>query len=64
MQVVPFAPEGADLSGSLRMATIRRGLSLGDRCCLALGLRTGLIVLTTEEKLLDIDIGVRVEQIR
>jgi ribonuclease VapC len=64
MRVVPFEPEDAYISGSLRTATSPKGLSLGDRCCLALGLKTGLPVLTTEGKWLEIDVGVRVEKIR
>jgi ribonuclease VapC len=64
MRVVPFEPEDAYISGSLRAATSARGLSLGDRACLALGLKTGLPVLTTEQKWLEIDVGVQVEKIR
>ena len=64
MRVVPFEPEDAYISGSLRTATRPKGLSLGDRCCLALGLKTGWPVLTTEGKWLEIDVGVRVEKIR
>jgi ribonuclease VapC len=61
---VDLTPEDAFLSGSLRAATRHKGLSLGDRCCLALGLKTGLPVLTTESKWRDIDVGVTVEVIR
>ena len=64
IRVVPFEMEDAYISGSLRTATSPKGLSLGDRCCLALGLKTGLPVLTTEQKWLEIDVGVRVEKIR
>jgi ribonuclease VapC len=64
MRVVPFEPEDAYISGSLRTATRSKGLSLGDRACLALGLKTGLPVLTTEGNWLEIDVGVRVEKIR
>ena len=64
MRVVPFTPEDAFISGSLRATTRRKGLSLGDRCCLALGVKTGLPVLTTEGKWREIDVGVQVEVIR
>jgi len=64
MRVVPFTPEDAFISGSLRAATRRKGLSLGDWCCLALGLKTGLPVLTTEGKWREIDVGVQVQVIR
>jgi PIN domain nuclease of toxin-antitoxin system len=64
LQVVPFAPEDGLISGSLRAATRTKGLSLGDRCCLALGLKLRLPVLTTEGKWRQIDVGVEVEVIR
>jgi PIN domain nuclease of toxin-antitoxin system len=64
LRVIPFAPDDAMISGSLRSATRHKGLSLGDRCCLALGVRTGLPVLTTEGKWREIDVGVQVEVIR
>jgi PIN domain nuclease of toxin-antitoxin system len=64
LRVLPFAPEDALISGSLRAATRSRGLSLGDRCCLALGVKTGLPVLTTDGKWRDLDVGVTVEVIR
>ena len=64
LQVVPFSPEDALISGSLRAATRPKGLSLGDRCCLALGVKLRLPVLTTEGRWRDIDVGVKVEVIR
>jgi PIN domain nuclease of toxin-antitoxin system len=64
LRVIPFTPDDALISGSLRAATRPKGLSLGDRCCLALGVRTGLPVLTTEGKWREIDVGVQVEVIR
>ena len=64
VRVVPFGPEDAVIAGSLRAATRSKGLSLGDRCCLALGLKTGLPVLTTEGKWSEVDVGVRVEVLR
>jgi ribonuclease VapC len=64
MRVVPFTSEEAFISGSLRAATRRKGLSLGDRCCLALGVKTGLPVLTTESAWRELDVGVQVEVIR
>jgi ribonuclease VapC len=61
---VDLTPEDAYLSGSLRAATRHKGLSLGDRCCLTLALKTGLSVLTTETKWRDLDVGVAIEVIR
>src|SRR5262249_12512902 len=48
LEVVPFDAEYAHLAASLRDATRSLGLSLGDRACLALGLRLGLTVLTAD----------------
>jgi ribonuclease VapC len=64
VRVVPFGSDDAIIAGSLRAATRSKGLSLGDRCCLALGVKTGLLVLTTEGKWSEVDVGVRVEVIK
>jgi PIN domain nuclease of toxin-antitoxin system len=64
LRIAPFSSEDALISGSLRAATRSRGLSLGDRACLALGVKTGMPVLTTEGKWRDIGIDVNVEVIR
>ena len=48
LEVVPFEEELAYAAGELRPKTRSLGLSLGDRACLALGVRLGLSVLTTE----------------
>jgi ribonuclease VapC len=62
--VEPFTEEDAYRSGALRPVTRAAGLSLGDRCALALGLRTGLPVLTTERGWAKLDVGAKVELIR
>jgi ribonuclease VapC len=62
--VEPFTEEDAYRSGALRPVTRAAGLSLGDRCALALGLRTGLSVLTTERAWAKLDVGVKVKLIR
>lgn len=64
LRVEPFTEEDARMSGALRAQTMRAGLSLGDRCCLALGLRTGLPVWTTEQRWPDLDIGIKIKVIR
>jgi len=48
VEVVPFRPEDALPVAALRPLTKVQGLSLGDRACLALALRLGLPVLTTD----------------
>ena len=62
--VVPFTDEHAYLAASLRAPTRPLGLSLGDRACLALGLKTGFPVLSTEQVWAKLDVGVTVELIR
>jgi PIN domain nuclease of toxin-antitoxin system len=64
LQLVPFAPEDSMIAASLRAATRSRGLSLGDRACLALGLKLGSPVLTTEGRWRELDVGVVIEVIR
>jgi ribonuclease VapC len=64
VRLVPFTPEDALLAASLRPATRHKGLSLGDRCCLALGVKSGLPVLTTEGQWRDLDVCAKVEVIR
>jgi PIN domain nuclease of toxin-antitoxin system len=48
LNVVAFTQEQALLSGNLRARTRGRGLSLGDRACLALATELGLAALTTD----------------
>lgn len=48
VDVVAFDADLAVLAGELRAATRVAGLSLGDRCCLALARRRDTPVLTTE----------------
>ncbi len=48
VQIALFTTDQAEIAGSLRAQTRALGLSLGDRCCLALGIKTGFPVLTTD----------------
>lgn len=48
IEVLGFGPEDARTAGLLRRVTRARGLSLGDRACLAVGVRRGLTVLTAD----------------
>ena len=49
LKVVPFSAEHAQLAGRLRPGTRALGLSLGDRCCLALAQATpGATVVTAD----------------
>lgn len=62
--IVPFDEEQASISAGLESVTRPFGLSLGDRACLALGIRLRLPVLTADRDWAKLDIGVSVELIR
>ncbi|TWG99356.1 PIN domain nuclease of toxin-antitoxin system [Mesorhizobium sp. J18] len=64
LQVRPFDNELALLAGKLRSATRSRGLSLGDRACLALAIRENAVALTADRKWADLDVGCKIELIR
>jgi ribonuclease VapC len=48
VEIVPFTDSQARLCGELRRATKSRGLSLGDRACLALAQERGLTAVTAD----------------
>lgn len=50
LEVIDFNKELAEGAASLRPATRKKGLSLGDRCCLALGLHFKLETVTAERE--------------
>lgn len=62
--IVPFDAGNARQAAQLREATRHRGLSLGDRACLALARREGLPVLTADRQWEGLDIGVDIRLIR
>ena len=64
LAVEPFTVEDARAIGELAPASQRLGLSLADCACLALGGRTGRVVLTTDRAMAQSDLGVQVELIR
>ena len=64
IETVPFDADLAFAAGALRTATRSRGLSLGDRACLALARRLGVPAVTADRRWSDLDIGVAVQQIR
>ena len=63
-EVMPFGPAQAIQTAELRVATRHRGLSLGDRACLALALSTGLPVLTADRAWRGLNLDVEIELIR
>lgn len=62
--IVDFDFSLSQTAAGLRTATRSRGLSLGDRACLALGIREGLPVLTADRAWASLDIGVEIRLIR
>jgi len=62
--VEPFTDADALAVATLYPDTARKGLSLGDRSCLALAQRLGGPALTAERAWADLGLGVKVELIR
>ena len=62
--IIPFDQPQAVTTGLLRISTRHKGLSLGDRACLALALREKLPVYSTDKSWGDLDIGVDIRQLR
>ncbi len=60
----PLTISQAIRAGQWRKDTRHLGLSLGDRCCLALGLELGAEVYTAERRWAALDLGVKVRVIR
>ena len=59
-----LTPVQAIQAGKWRAETKRFGLSMGDRCCLALGLELGAEVYTADRAWAGLDLGVKVRVIR
>lgn len=64
LEVVPLSEDDAVTIARLRAATRAQGLSLGDRACLATGLRLGRPVLTADRSWAALDVGAIVRLIR
>jgi PIN domain nuclease of toxin-antitoxin system len=64
LDVVPFDAELALAAGLLRPLTRLAGLSLGDRACLALGMRLHVPVLTADLSWAGLDLDVEVRLLR
>jgi ribonuclease VapC len=64
LNVIPFDRIQARLAGSLRSATRKLGLSLGDRACLALAAAEGATALTCERIWTKFEAPCKVETLR
>ncbi len=64
LSFVPLSAERAERAASLRDSTRGFGLSLADRCCLALAAETGRVALTADAVWASVDAGAKVELIR
>ena len=64
LEVVLFSEEQALKAGMLRPSTKSKGLSLGDRACLALGISLNLPILTTDRLWSSLSLEVEVRVLR
>jgi ribonuclease VapC len=64
LDVVPLHEDDAVVIARLRPLTRVQGLSLGDRACLATGLRLGRPVITADRSWAALDVGVTIQLIR
>ena len=69
VHALPYEVVGLDRQLAIRAGALwrsfkPRGLSLGDRCCLALAERTALPALTSDQRWADLGIGVEVRLFR
>jgi len=64
LQCNAFDEESAFRAAGLRKATRGKGLSFGDRACLALARRLALPVLTADRSWAELDLGIEVKLIR
>ena len=63
-RIAPFDADLAYRMGALRAPTRSKGLSLGDRACLALAQRLGVRAMTTDRIWTELEIKVAIELIR
>jgi ribonuclease VapC len=64
IEFVDFDAEMARTAGAMRTATRSRGLSLGDRACLALAIHENAAAVTADRSWADLDLPCKIELIR
>lgn len=64
VEIVPFSAAAGRLAGRLRAATNHRGLSLGDRACLATAILSRDAVLTADRAWSRLELGIDIVLIR
>jgi len=64
LDIIPFDDEQAFQAGFLTPQTQSFGLSLGDRACLALALKTKSVALTADRAWQSLQVGVEIHLIR
>ena len=64
LEIRPFDTGLAVAAGQLRAATREKGLSLGDRACVALAIREQAGIVTADRAWAELDLDVEVELIR
>ncbi len=64
LDVRNFDPGQAERAGFLRPLTRQKGLSLGDRACLALAAELGRPAVTADRAWAGLDIGIEIELVR
>jgi PIN domain nuclease of toxin-antitoxin system len=64
VEIVPFLAADAAISAALVPVTQKRGLSLGDRACLALAMTRGIPALTADRAWATLQLPVPVQLIR
>ena len=64
LEIEPFDEEQAYQAGSLSAATHGAGISLGDRACLTLAQRLGMVALTADRTWMRLSVGVTIRVIR
>jgi ribonuclease VapC len=62
--IIAFDTEQSYITASLKTKTQHKGLSLGDRACISLGLSTGYTIYTADKAWDGLDLGCDIRMIR